>query len=123
MNKRTEEKLTLLRLYFTSRRGVGHTSALVKGIANTERLLVLASDISEIRYIARMAQRMLIPPVTWENFPDGMYGESRPLVITEQALVQILGDALEELKQSRAENYILKDMLRASYNWRNDEEA
>ena len=119
--KHTEEKILLLKVYYETRRGVGHTSALVNGIANTDPI-VLGRDLDDLRNTSRMAGKVLYPSVSWVTFPKGMYGQNRPLVVTETALVQILGEVLEELKQSRAENYILKEMLRAAYNWRNDEE-
>lgn len=110
--KNTEEKILLLKIYYETRRQVGHTSALVKGIMNTDPI-VLGRDADDLRNASRMAQKVLYPSVSWETFPDGMYGQNRPLVITETALVQILGEVLVELKQARAETFILKEMLHA----------
>jgi len=98
------EKIALLKTYFDTRRG--HTFAMVNGIANTENVLVLVHSQNYGKDIQRMCQKK-ITFVSWDNL-DRLKGSNNALVIDNAAMSQILGDALEMLRELRAENSLLK---------------
>lgn len=114
--KTVEEKITLLRLYFLTRRGVGHSSALVNGIANMDSV-ILARDFDDLKYMSRMSRKMFVPAITWtdDRFMD-ITATDKPLVITDAAIVQILGEVLDELKFVRGELQIAWEILHAMWS-------
>ena len=113
---KVEEKMTLLKLYFDNRRGVGHTLALVRGIANSDAM-VMGQNMDDLRHVSRLSQKIFVPAVAWEDdrFVDLIALQGRPLVVTETALIGIMSDAMKELQQARSEIHILKEMLHVAY--------
>ncbi len=100
------EKIALLKTYFDTRRGRGHTFAMVNGVANTENVTVIVHSQNYGKDIQRMCQKR-INLVSWDNL-DKLRGSNNALVIDNAAMSQILGDALEMLRELRAENSRLK---------------
>ena len=101
-----DEKLAVLKMYFDTRRGRGHTHAMVEGAANVENVSVLVHSMRYGKDIERLCGKK-ITIITWESL-EGLCGSNNALVIDNSAMSQILGDALEELRKLRSENSILK---------------
>ena len=104
------EKIVLLKTYLDTRRGRGHTFAMVNGVANTENVTVIVHNQSYGKDIQRMCQKR-INLVSWDDL-DKLRGSNNALVIDNAAMSQILGDALEMLRELRAENSLLKAGIR-----------
>jgi hypothetical protein len=105
-----DEKIALLKTYFDTRRGRGHTFAMVNGVANTENVTVVVHNLNYGKDIQRMCQKK-INLVSWDNL-EGLRNSNNALVIDNAAISQILGDALDMLRDLRAENSRLRDKLR-----------
>lgn len=105
----TEEKLNWLKLYFTTRRGVGHTYTMIHGVkSNKDNCAVLVRNSIESNAVYREVGGKGFPIFSWDG--DGierMRGLRQALVIDNNAMISILGDALEEIRKLRVENAIL----------------
>lgn len=96
------ERIALLKAYLETRRGRGHTFAMVHGVANTENVTVIACNQSHVKHIQGMCQKK-INFVPWNNL-EGLRGSDNAIAIDNAAMAQILGDALEAVREMRAEN-------------------
>jgi len=99
-------KIEAIKDYFETRRGCGHTFAMVNGVLNTYCVTVVVHNHSFGKVLQRMCQRE-VDFVTWDNL-DKLHGSNNALVIDNEAMFQILGDALELIRQLRGENSRLK---------------
>ena len=104
------EKIALLKTYLDTRRGRGHTFAMVNGVANTENVTVIVHNQNYGKDIQRMCQKR-INLVSWDDLYK-LRGSNNALVIDNAAMSKILGDALEMLRELRAENSLLKAGIR-----------
>lgn len=105
----TAEKIARLKVYYSTRRGVGHTRAMILGAANTERVIVLAHNMRHGEDIKDRCRNAKI--ITWDRL-DGLNGESSPLLIDHWALMEILSDAQKMLGELQEENTKLVSALR-----------
>ena len=118
MRDSKEERLMMLKLYLDTRRGVGHTYAQVKGIENIPNTVVVVTHPHEARHIENLARKR-IKYITWDNLDLTLLrGQDVPLVVDNHALSQIIGDALDLLRQARQDNYVLIDEIRSLRNER-----
>ncbi len=105
-----EQKLLMLKLYFDTRRHEGHTLAMVKGTENIQATVIVREPFHS-DYIERMSNRKRwVRYVSWERFD--LHGLRGPLVIDNAAMTAILEDALDLLRNARAENYLLRDEIK-----------
>ena len=105
-----EQKLLMLKLYFDTRRQEGHTLAMVKGAENIQATVIVREPFHS-DYIERMANRKRwIRYVSWDRFD--LHGLRGPLVIDNAAMSEILGDALDLLREARKENHLLRDEVK-----------
>lgn len=101
-----EEKLVLLKAYYDTRRGVGHTTVMMKGVVGSQHAIVLAHTAryaEDLRNIYGRETQI----VTWDAL-DRLLGRRDALVIDNAAMITILGDALEVMRKLRSENSILR---------------
>lgn len=81
--------LERVRLYFLSRRGVGHTRATIYGaVENPAALILVANHMMKGEYLkAGIDRRRLI---TIHQLPEALEGHTRPLVIDHAALTELI---------------------------------
>jgi len=109
MNK--EERLQILKLYFDTRRQAGHTYTMLQGAANMDSLIMVRSKV-HAHHLQQMAMKKLAT-IAWDEFNiDELLNSIVPLIIDASALSEILGDALDLLRQERSKNYQLLDEIR-----------
>jgi hypothetical protein len=109
----TEEKLNWLKLYFDTRRAVGHSYTMINGVkGNIDKCAVMVRHQAESRYLFSMAGAKF-RTFSWDD-PYGvekLRGLKCALVIDNNAMISILGDALEEIRRLRAENVLLNSVV------------
>jgi len=104
----TTEKLNWLKLYFDTRRGLGHTYTMINGVKNNvDKCAVLVRNQSEAKYMFDMAGKGF-RTFSWDGDFDRIRGLRFALVIDNNAMISILEDALDEIRKLRADNTALK---------------
>jgi hypothetical protein len=95
----TLDRLKLLRDYYESTRGVGHTTAMLEGAKNTGGVIIMAVT----RYIAEMftATCESAKAISWREV-DRLTEMGAPLAIDNSAMFEILNDAISEIETLRA---------------------
>lgn len=110
MDMNTLERISIIKTYFDTRRGAGHTAALVDGISRAKDVIFL---VSTKRYAdsfhGRLGKNVRVSPV---SDLDILRGSFSALVIDNSALVELLGDALAELGILRRENFELREAIK-----------
>lgn len=109
------EQLAILKAYYSSRRGVGHTKTMILGAKNIDNVVVM---VHTQRYASQLKRELPNAKfVLWEDFRD-LQGRSAPLVIDNSAFFEILHDIFyafrdlqEELTKKDDEISKLKDYL------------
>ncbi len=89
------DKLEILLQYFQRNRGVGHTTVMVRGVADSENVVVLAHDYSFHDVISTLCGKKV--DVVTLNTLDELIGRNTPLVIDNGAMTLLLRDALFEI--------------------------
>ncbi len=93
-------------VYFQSRRGVGHTWAMLHGALASKDCIVVASDKRQQQeFNLEGVPRSRIIPLSELSC---LHGESAPVVIDHHALVMMLGDLVRENQELRAHNAKLR---------------
>jgi hypothetical protein len=110
MNTNPAVKIAILREYFATRRGCGHTRAMLQGAMNVERVSVLIPSNSFRGYIEDKLRGKKVTFVSWQGI-EGLGASSNPLVIDNAATFLILGDALDEIRKLRSEISLLRAMI------------
>ena len=103
-------KISLLKTYFDTRRGSGHTLAMVNGIANMENVTVIVHNHRYGKDIQRICGRR-VNFISWDEI-DKLRGSSNALVIDNSGMSLILGDALEMRRKLMVENLLLKEYIK-----------
>jgi hypothetical protein len=104
----TTDKLDQLLYYFTSRRRVGHTKAMLCGVANTEKITVMVANEVDKRYVWNYAPNAQF--VTWEH--PNLLGKNDPLVLDNHALTNLIQDVLSIIGRLEKENEGLRKELK-----------
>jgi len=102
------ETLATLISYYLLNRGVGHTKAQVEGLGFNPNTIVLSRTIEEGRRITR-ENLLRNKVINLDSLSRGsLNGLREPLVITHEALVEILSKTHDELLQKDAKIYSLE---------------
>lgn len=109
----TANKISWLRAYIDTRRGVGHTFTMVNGVRNNDVgavvLVVSQTHANQFKKECPKETRF----VAWDDL-DKIKGLSKPLAVDNFTLSQILGDVLDAFNQLREENEQLKWELKVN---------
>ena len=85
-------KLTDLMRYYKENRGVGHTTAAIEGVKNTNAVYLVAAECDRVRLGVRRENTISIG-----GLPKALYGIKRPLVIDHYALHHLVEEHNEWL--------------------------
>jgi hypothetical protein len=110
MWSKTAEKLALLKMYFDTRRGAGHTRAMIQGAINAKDVIILSHNHRYGHDLQRGCRHARI--ISWEDGLGDLKGRGGPLVIDNAAMAVVLGDVLDMLKELQVENALIKRQLR-----------
>jgi hypothetical protein len=105
------ERLLILLTYLRSRKAVGHTQAMIKGVANSDNVIVLASHEQFGYEVSRQCGKK-VDCVSWNNVEVGLFGKKSPIAIDNSAMLEILEDALEVIRDLRQENSRLNSTVK-----------
>jgi len=100
---KTKEKLEILRNYYYSTRGKGHTTLMRKGTDNVKDKLVLCYNYQSGEDL-RFKNNELI---SWHGLKK-LYGHNKPLAIDNGTMTVILESAIEEIERLEEENIKLR---------------
>jgi hypothetical protein len=110
------ERLAILKTYFDTRRGCGHTFAMMNGVVNTDPSpVILVHSASYAQDLQKFSPKRMLRTVSWDGL-ERLKGLNSALVIDNAAMSNILGDALEEIRKLRAENSLLRADALGIYN-------
>lgn len=109
-----EEKLLFLSSYYTALPKVGHTHALIHGIANTERVMVLTQTHEQGQAIQRQCASFV--HLMDLDHLHLLFGKDNPLVIDNEALSQLFKEAVDEIWKLKRENSDLHARLALAEN-------
>ena len=105
-----KEILRDLVAYYAATGRVGHSTALMEGVANTESVAVIIPNYRHARALAAKAPKALPVPVGNLQL---LKGQRTPLVIDNQVIEMLLSEALAEIERLEFQCDTLSEARRA----------
>ena len=103
-----KDTLQSIAFYFTSLRQVGHTTAMIRGAQNVDSVIVLARTSHHAALLQKRLPNAIVKSVGSINALRGM---NKPLVIDNDAMLEICNAALAEI--GRLERHV-EELLKAN---------
>lgn len=101
-----ESNLYLLSGYMNTRRGVGHTTAMIQGAIHTNPVNIMVNYAPEIKFIKPFCNHANF--IVWHEEIDRLRSSNSPLVFDNFAIVGILNSCYKLLHQKQDEINLLQ---------------
>jgi hypothetical protein len=104
-------KMDLLAMYYHTRRGVGHTHAVLHGAINVPGTIVLVKDHSQKLWIHNRVLSAPVKMVTFDEIEHRLLREGSPMVIDPWALDHVWRTVRDAVTELQKENSMLRDQI------------
>lgn len=99
------EILAWIKSYYTSRRGVGHTFAMIHGARDQDNCIVVAHDHKYASDLKRQLHGHTV--IALSDIPQALHGKNDPLVLDHWALVALIDGIFKDIARLQEEMYRL----------------